>query len=62
MVGRNDQHEPVAITVERLQRRYRDRGGRVAADRLEDRAAAGEIDHGEVGARRGRHAFRRQSG
>ena len=50
MVGRDDQHQRVvAMRRERLQRRDRHRRGRVAADRLEDRAAAGQVERRDVG-------------
>ena len=50
MVGGNDEDESVAETLERVQAGDGDGRRGVAADRLEDRAAAIEVDCGNVGA------------
>ncbi|OWK22352.1 hypothetical protein AJ88_08660 [Mesorhizobium amorphae CCBAU 01583] len=49
MVGRHHQHYAVAEFRQRAQRSQRDGGGGVAAGRFEQRAAAGEIEAGEIG-------------
>ena len=50
MVGGNDQDQRIAETLERVQRGDGDGRRGVAADRLEDRAAAVEVDCRDVGA------------
>ena len=57
MVGRHHQHQAVAEAGQRAQGGERHRRCRVAAGRLEQRAAAAQVDTGEVGTNSARMAF-----
>ena len=49
MIGRHHQHQAVAKFGQGAQRRQGNGGGSVAAGRLEQRAAAGKVEAGEIG-------------